>query len=54
MSTTKYPIILVHGIVLRDVFSLFKAFAGIENNLRKAGYTVYTSDTDGFADLAHP
>ncbi len=51
MSTTKYPIILVHGIVLRDVFSLFKAFAGIENNLRKAGYTVYTSDTDGFGTV---
>ncbi len=45
--STKYPIVLVHGIVLKD--SLFlKAFGRIEQILKEAGYRVYTGQTDGF------
>ena len=48
--STKYPIILVHGIMLKD-FGRFKAFGRIEKLLREAGYTVYTSDADGFGTI---
>ena len=47
---TKYPIILVHGIVLKD-WSFFKAFGRIEKVLKEEGYTVYTSNTDGFGTI---
>ncbi len=47
---TKYPIILVHGIMLKD-FGRFKAFGRIEENLKAQGYTVYTSDADGFGTI---
>ncbi len=46
-TVTRYPILLVHGIVLKD-FLFFKAFGRIEKMLRAAGYTVYTSRIDGF------
>ncbi len=48
---TKYPIILVHGIALKD-FLEFKAFGKIEKLLRDAGYTVCTSRVDGFGTAA--
>ena len=48
--STKYPILLVHGIMLKD-FGRFKAFGRIEKILREAGYTVYTSDADGFGTI---
>ncbi len=44
---TRYPIILVHGIVLKD-FVFFRAFGRIEKILRESGQTVYTSRIDGF------
>ncbi len=44
---TKYPIILVHGIALKD-FMWFKAFGGIEDLLTAEGFIVYTSRVDGF------
>ncbi len=44
---TKYPILLVHGIALKD-FLCFKAFGKIESVLKQEGYTVYTSGIDGF------
>lgn len=47
MSVTKYPIILAHGIVLKDI-AFFKAFGRIEKTLGRAGYRVYTAKTDGF------
>lgn len=47
---TKYPIILVHGIVLKD-FRFFRAFGAIEKMLKSEGYTVYTSKTDGFGTV---
>lgn len=49
---TKYPIILVHGIVLKDI-KFFKAFGRIEKILKEAGYQVYTSKTDGFGSISN-
>ncbi len=46
----KYPIILVHGIALKDV-KFFKAFGRIENILKTEGNIVYTSVTDGFGTI---
>ncbi len=48
--TCRYPIILVHGIVLKDV-KFFKAFGHIESLLRENGYHVYTAPTDGFGSI---
>lgn len=47
---TKYPIILVHGIAVKD-FKFFKAFGRIEKRLKNAGYTVYTAPVDGFGTI---
>ncbi|MBR5797662.1 MAG: alpha/beta fold hydrolase, partial [Clostridia bacterium] len=47
---TKYPIVLTHGIVLKDV-KFFKAFGHIETLLRDNGYSVHTSQTDGFGSI---
>lgn len=47
---TKYPIILVHGIALRE-FKYFKAFGKIEQTLKDAGYTVYTANIDAFGTI---
>ncbi len=44
---TKYPIILVHGIVLKDIM-FFRAFGRISDLLKNQGYTVYSSQIDGF------
>ena len=46
----KYPIILVHGIALKDI-KFFKAFGRIENILKEQGNIVYTSTTDGFGTI---
>ena len=48
--STKYPLLLVHGIVLKDVH-FFKAFGKIESILTQHGYTVSTSRTDGFGSI---
>lgn len=47
---TKYPIILVHGIVVKD-FKKFKAFGKIEKILKDEGFIVYTATTDGFGTI---
>ena len=47
---TKYPIILVHGIALRE-FKHFKAFGRIESTLRDAGCEVYTANIDAFGSI---
>jgi len=49
---TKYPIILAHGIALKD-YKFFKAFGRIERVLVENGYTVCTSTTDGFGTIEH-
>jgi triacylglycerol lipase len=47
---TKYPIILVHGIALRET-KFIRAFGKIEYTLKEAGYSVYTAGTDGFGTI---
>lgn len=47
---TKYPIILAHGIAVRDG-RICKTFGRIVKVLRKAGYTVYTAKTDAFGSV---
>ncbi len=46
----KYPILLVHGMALKDL-KFFKAFGNIEKILRSEGYIVYTSTQDGFGSI---
>ena len=47
---TKYPIVLVHGIALKDI-AFFKAFGRIEKVLRSNGCKVFTAKTDGFGTI---
>ena len=47
---TKYPIILVHGLCLRESRA-FHAFGKIEKNLKTAGYRVYTAEIDAFGSI---
>lgn len=48
--STRYPVILVHGIALRD-WKIVRSFGRIEKVLRGEGFTVYTADTDGFGTI---
>lgn len=48
--STRFPIVLVHGIVLKDI-KFFKAFGRIEKKLKNGGYVVYTAKTDGFGTI---
>lgn len=48
--STKYPIILVHGIMLKD-WKFFKAFGNIQKILQTEGHRVYTAPTDGFGSI---
>lgn len=47
---TKYPIILVHGIVIKD-FLFIKSFGKIDKILLKEGFAVYKSKVDGFGTI---
>ena len=47
---TKYPIILVHGLALRDT-KFIKAFGKIESKLSEAGYQVCTANIDAFGSV---
>lgn len=47
---TRYPIILVHGIAIKD-FLFIKSFGKIDKVLSKQGYTVYKSKIDGFGTI---
>lgn len=47
---TKYPIVLVHGIALKES-RIFKSFGRIEKTLRAEGYTVYSANNDGFGSI---
>lgn len=49
---TKYPIILVHGIAVKE-FHVVKAFGKIGKRLREAGYCVHSANTDGFGAIEH-
>ena len=46
----KYPIILAHGIILKNI-KFFKAFGRIEKILKKQNHMVYTAKTDGFGTI---
>lgn len=50
MNVTRYPVILVHGIILKDNL-FFKSFGKIEKNLKKNGYSISTAPTDGFGTI---
>lgn len=47
---TKYPIVLAHGVAIREG-RIWKAFGRIGKILREAGYVVYTANTDGFGTI---
>ena len=47
---SRYPIILVHGIAIRDS-KVIKSFGRIEKILKKEGYAVCTAPTDGFGTI---
>lgn len=47
---TKYPIILVHGIVIKDIFFI-KSFGKIDRVLQDEGFIVYKSKVDSFGTI---
>lgn len=47
---TKYPIVLVHGIALKEL-KFVKSFGRIQKCLQEVGYTVYSANTDGFGSI---
>lgn len=47
---TKYPIVLVHGIALKD-FKFVKSFGEIDRILKIQGHIVYKANTDGFGSI---
>lgn len=49
---TKYPVILVHGIALKDS-KVFRSFGKIDKKLKEQGYCVYVSRQDGFGTTAN-
>ena len=52
MDSTKYPVVLVHGMMVKD-FSFWPAFRGIADFLRKQNVNVYVSNQDGLGTIAH-
>ena len=48
--SSKYPIILVHGIAAKQL-RILNAFGKIGHELEKEGYKVYVADTDGFGSI---
>ena len=48
---TRYPILLVHGLAMKDTFFM-KSFGRIDRILRIQGYTVYTSQIDAVGSVA--
>lgn len=51
MEKTKYPIILVHGMMAKD-FPFFPAFRVITDFLRTQGLSIYVSNQDGVGTIA--
>ena len=47
---TKYPIVLVHGIFVKDVL-FFKAFGKIDKKLKEEGFSVYKSKVGGMQKI---
>ncbi len=51
MENTKYPVVLVHGMMVKD-FPFWPAFRGITDFLRKQNLAVYVSNQDGLGAIA--
>lgn len=51
MEITKYPIVLVHGMMAKD-FRFWRAFRGIVSFLKEQGITVYVTNQDGVGAVA--
>ncbi len=51
MESTKYPVVLVHGMMVKD-FCFWPSFRGITDFLRKQNVTVYVSNQDGLGAIA--
>ena len=51
MVKTRYPIVLVHGMMAKD-FRFWRAFRGISNFLQANGVTVYVTNQDGVGAVA--
>lgn len=51
MNKTKYPVVLVHGMMAKD-FPFWRAFRGITDFLRKQNVTVYVTNQDGIGAIA--
>ena len=49
---TKYPIVLVHGVALKDL-KFIKSFGEIDRILRIQGHTVYKANIDGFGSISN-
>jgi triacylglycerol lipase len=47
---TKYPIVLVHGVALKDL-KFIKSFGEIDRILKIQGYSVYKANIDGFGSV---
>ncbi|MBE6958071.1 MAG: hypothetical protein E7447_02825 [Ruminococcaceae bacterium] len=50
MVSTKYPIVLIHGMMAKD-FPFWHAFRGISGFLKKQGVTVYVTNQDGVGGI---
>lgn len=51
MKNTKYPVVLVHGMMAKD-FPFWHAFRGITGFLKKQDITVYVTNQDGVGAIA--
>lgn len=49
--TTKYPIVLVHGMILKD-FRFWRAFRKIKDSLTEEGFRVHVLTHDGIGTMA--
>ena len=47
---TRYPIVLVHGLGMKDTFFM-KSWGRIDRTLKIQGYTVFKSNVDGFGTV---
>ncbi len=52
MQKTKYPIVLVHGMMAKD-FPFYPAFRVITDFLRAQGVTVYVTNQDGVGNISN-
>ena len=51
MTATKYPVVLVHGMITKD-FRFWHAFRGISDFLKKQNIPVYITNQDGVGAVA--